>query len=334
MFYKTFDSSESPLIPDMETQSMKLFKNIIFSFFFLMILVYGGVEINAQQKKSSSKITTTQKKKVITPPEKVEKKPSALNISGLKQANLFSYIHDGRFERFKDNETSFKMMFVAFVPAFSANCPSSLPKDKVEITYVENTYSSQMNYLLSRRGVVGAYSTTQLENSKVVGTKIYADPQYYQINENIKQEIGLAMSRQFLNTLGVNTSGSKINLNDISKLSVDLPADFDSFLNKNGCDSPSIKKFSDNLLRLANNKPSIQAQNGEPSYFEKECSNKLPTMFPNIGRDACKCLNKEFSSNLVIWDFQNLEDKFDLETFLVTSFMASGLNEKVSTCLK
>jgi hypothetical protein len=99
-------------------------------------------------------------------------------VTELKSARLYRYLYDGRFERLDQGDIQLKVLLASYVKSFSDYCRSSLPADREELTKVVESYDTQMHYLYSRRGLAGAYSTQSLADRRVVGTGIYAAPQF------------------------------------------------------------------------------------------------------------------------------------------------------------
>jgi hypothetical protein len=102
----------------------------------------------------------------------------------------------------------------------------------------------------------------------------------------------------------------------------------------NACKSSGLTQFSENLLRLHENKLSLQAEAGEPSGWEAQCRKNLPSILPGARPDACKCLQPAFAGALEQETMVEFEDKFTVEQFLVLAVSKSGLREKVASCVR
>ena len=295
----------------------------------LVIILFGSSDIRGQRKSTSGKPAPTTKAETPSPKRTTGK--LALDTSGLKSPTLFGYVHDGRFERLRAREIEFKVMFLSYVRAFSDNCQSLLPKDREEITYIEQTYTNQVTTVLNGRGIpIGSYSTSIPTGSRNVKTGVYVDPQFGAAYRGFARDLDLFIAKQFLQNL---MSREGFNDEGLLQLLVDAPGDNTLLLKQNGCQSAATNRFSNNLLRFARSQSSIQEQNGEPSYFEKECRGKLPRIFPSAGAGSCSCLHRVFKAALTTPDMEKLEDAFDVE-MLLFSFSQSGLSEKVSSCLR
>ncbi len=264
-------------------------------------------------------------------PAKAEAKQPVLDVAELKSAKLYGYLYDGRFERLEKDDIQFNVLLASYVKSFSDYCQASLPPDKEELTKVVESYDTQMHYLYSRRGLVGAYTTQSLADRRVVGTGIFATPQFAAAFRSATYDLNQMIARNFLG--GLTQGKIEIYPEEFLKAALELPEETRLLLNRNGCDGAATKRFGENLLRFANGQPSLQQQNGEPSFFEQECRRRLPGIFAGAGEGACKCVHGEFKKALGKKDFLNLEDRFDPENFLLTSFSQVGLRQKVSNCL-
>ncbi len=298
------------------------------------LLFLGNSSAEAQRKKPTPptrRISTAPKKPAPPPAEIVAQRP-AFDPSGLKMHNLFGYVYDGRFERLSTSDFKFNVALISFVRSFSNNCQRFLPKDRVEITYLSESYDTQVTTLLNRRGqIVGSYSTPIVTDRKIVGTGMYAEPRFATSFNAANTRMGLIFSQQFIGAL---LNRQTANFDDFIKATLDSRDDSSAFLNRYGCNSVATRHFAENLWRAANSQASIQAQNGEDSFFIKECRQKLPGISRAAGPNSCKCLSSEFQSNLDTPLLLELEDSFDLEKFLAISFSKSGMHGKVSACLR
>lgn len=286
----------------------------------------------AQVKKAPSKPVRQTRPKVEPNVTKAPPRKQVFNPTGLKRAKVFGYIHDGRFERLKELKTHVNLTMGSYLRVYSNQCFTSLPPDKEEITYLVQNYDTQMTTLLSGRGrIVGAYSTQVPTDQTLVKTGVYAEPQLAAAYKTAVSEIDLALSKRMMNAL---VNRQSVDFSDVIDYAVDLPSDVNTLITNHGCKGQVVQTFSQNLRRVIQGHPSIQTENGEPSFLERECAQKLPAILPGVKASACKCLNAELKKNVFASWIEDLEDQFGLDTFLSAAFSKAGLAEKVSMCLR
>lgn len=263
-------------------------------------------------------------------------KNAALNTSGLKEADFFRYVHDGRFTRINRDNLRFRTAVESYITSFSNRCQSSLSKDKKEITKYVETYRTETTFLPWGRVLV-PMTSQRLESSGYVGTGIYAEPAFADLYVKIAAENMQYFMRNIRGSDLQSLANSMLeNASDVIEISTQTYSDMNALLVNNGCDSAATKRFGENLLRFSNGQQSVQAANGEKSYFERACAVKLPKLFPKSSPNACGCIDRELSAALHPSYISQLEDEFDAQdfnVFLLYSVSKAGLQQKVSACI-
>jgi hypothetical protein len=285
-----------------------------------------------QVKKKVSKPIRQTPAKVESNATKAPPRKQAFDATGFKRPQVFSYIHDGRFERLGPLKLQVDLTLGTYLREFSNKCYSSLPPNREEITYLVQNYETQMTTLLGGRGqIVGAYSTRVPTDQTVVKTGVYADPELAAAYRRAIAEIDLILSKRMLNAM---VNRQEFDYADLVEFAVDLPSDVTTLITNHGCKGQVVTTFSENIRRVIQSQPSIQAERGEPSFLERECLQKLPAIFPGVKASACKCLSREFKRNEILSRLDDLEDQFALDTFVLATFSKAGLPERVSTCMR
>ncbi|MBK8464857.1 MAG: hypothetical protein IPL32_03420 [Chloracidobacterium sp.] len=263
---------------------------------------------------------------------------SAILTAGMQNPELYSFIHDGRFNRVENN-LRLKMAFENYVTAFSASCGEELSKDRVEITKYVANYRTQTTFLPWGKGLPMPITTQVLESEGYVGTGIYAEPEFARVYSGLTAGYLLeGLKKAKVRTVNGLFEAVVTGVGDMIVIALETNSDMNVLLSTNGCRGEATKTFSANLLRFFQGRQSLQASNGEKSYFEKECIGKLSKLFPNSKPSvACPCIYREMSVALPAKYLFALEDNFDLHDFryfLVNAVYRSGLHGKVSSCVR
>jgi len=199
-----------------------------------------------------------------SPPGHIEKGGQPLqslvfNTDGLYNAEFYDYIFRGHFENIDTSreDVDFLMIFEQYLRAYGRQCPSSLPENKVEIMEqvcaVEEVSKNIYGDVLSRTCV----------EYKWVGTGLFARPDLYNAKveiENIHRADALRTTMEMI--LDPNAMGNSVDLMHKAK---GLKNDMLQIFKLNSCNSPSIRRFEENLKLFALNKPGIRME-GSSKY--------------------------------------------------------------------
>ena len=183
-----------------------------------------------------------------------------MRTDGLQYANDIESIFTGDFDevRIKNNGLDMATMVGAYIDAFSANCPASLPQNKVQVmeSYCSGGYSvtSQVytSGIYAGSTVPGSESSTCLDYSQKP-TGVWADPRML----DLKDHIGLAMLtevianpedvlRKVVKALQAPVETSVDLLTSVNTLNGDM----NRLLTLNSCSAPILQRFQTNLIRF------------------------------------------------------------------------------------
>ncbi len=164
-------------------------------------------------------------------------------------------IFNGKIDSDPTDRRWFRAIHQAYVISYSDVCRDHLPENSAIYTWKRRTQI--FNGLGYRES-----DYTNTINRVVV--PIHLKPTYDRFLSYNKDKTEEVSRRVFSFTLEM-LSGSLDDLGDIYKRETWVEdwalRDIRTFLKTEGCDTPSQKQFEQNLLRAANNAPSIQAQN-------------------------------------------------------------------------
>ena len=261
-----------------------------------------------------------------------------LATGSMKNPTLYSFIYDGRFNRL-ENDLRFKMALENYITGYSSVCGKHLSSNRVEITKYVAEYRTQTTFLPWGKGLPMPITNQVLEREGYVGTGIYAEPEFARLYSSLSGGYLLeTLKRAKTPTLSGVLEAAVGSIPELIEIALDTNVDTNALFSQNGCDSPALKLFSANLVRFAQGQQSLQAANGEKSYFERECETKLKGIFPRSKpASACPCIYRKMSAVLPAKYLYPLEDDFGKEKFgyfLLTSVYRSGLQEEVSACLR
>jgi hypothetical protein len=183
-----------------------------------------------------------------------------MRTDGLQYAHDIESIFTGDFDevRIKNNGLDMTTMVGAYIDAFSANCPASLPENKVQVmeSYCSGGYSVTSQVYTS--GIYAGSTVPGSESSTCLGysqrpTGVWADPRML----DLKDHIGLAMLTEGIaNPEDVLRKVAKA-LQDPVGTTVDvltsvnaLNGDMNRLLTLNSCAAPILKRFQTNLIRF------------------------------------------------------------------------------------
>ncbi len=166
--------------------------------------------------------------------------PGALKTAGNADHALFNAIFDGQFDQlqFEQHSTYMKAIASGYMQGFSRDCIPPIPPNFMEIIDTECARS------LQRIDQYGVASESCLEH-RDVRTGIYVDRQVYAaVNNAPIRALGDNLTEMFNSiqqgravTMAKDWIQLKLEALDLAKL--------------NGCSSPVLRRFKDNLMRFA-----------------------------------------------------------------------------------
>jgi hypothetical protein len=203
--------------------------------------------------------------------------PASLKVEGLTYRREIDRIYWGDFEHvhLDHNGLEFGLMVGAYMKDFGAACPAALPKNKVEIMAQRCTDES---YWVNGYGaeVPGSRTCTHYET---YGTHVFADPDLYNASQFEDGKMATAMLGQMGQSIsktgnaGINAAmGNFMQSRDVAKQVSEFQSDLKQLLQNNVCGGESLKRFEQNLIAYAGNKPPIRMAG-------------IPT-FPGLTRDS------------------------------------------------
>ncbi|WP_432264684.1 energy transducer TonB [Autumnicola psychrophila] len=163
------------------------------------------------------------------------------SANGLNFEIELTDIFMGNFEDvpFKRDELFFNFLFNAYVTEYAKNCDSSLPPNKIELTKRECS---------SEEIVKNGYGITIRRNCvswRTVGTGYFAAPKMYTALQTLEQFLlGNVLSM----AQNADVIGASVKMTgEMKSLHMDMAA----LVRMNGCDSPGLKRFQENLRLFA-----------------------------------------------------------------------------------
>jgi hypothetical protein len=156
----------------------------------------------------------------------------------------------GNFEDvpFKRDELFFNLLFNAYVTEYAKNCDSTLPPDKIELTKRECS---------SQEIVKNGYGITISRNCvswRTVGTGYFAAPKMYTALQTLEQFLlGNVLSM----AQNADVMGASVKMTgEMKSVHMDMAA----LVRMNGCDSPGLKRFQENLRLFAHDLQPIRIE--------------------------------------------------------------------------
>jgi len=171
---------------------------------------------------------------------------------GLRNKSILGHIYRGDFEKipYDRENTKFSILFDAYINAYATYCASSLPADKIELTRQECATER-----VTRNGW-GIETGRQCISWVSVGTGLYASPKMHRAKAELDRQQAADMLSKFWKILL-----DKDKLGTISSMARDaqlMKADMTSLIKMNGCSSPGLRRFEENLRLFALNKQAIR----------------------------------------------------------------------------
>ncbi|MFN0104550.1 MAG: hypothetical protein ACKV2U_20985, partial [Bryobacteraceae bacterium] len=212
----------------------------------------------------------------------------------LQNERLIRYLHDGRFNRVTDvYDLRVKLLFLNHLYSFGEICPFDLPADKVKImvTVCDGWSSNEIHYPFAPWKNSSQTGCTKWDQKF---TGVYADPRFYALRDSTalardiqKLEEGFKNPTNFMRSMLGQDPAHTSTRDDSTRV-----------IRTNGCKSPALKTFSENLLRFVGGSRSLQAEAGEPSFWQAECARRLPSILPGVTPGVCGCLDSLLGSSV------------------------------------
>ncbi len=194
-----------------------------------------------------------------------------LNTSGLANEKFIRSIFTGDFATidFDRDEPGFSLILDAYIDAYWNKCGTSLPDDKVEITYqkcgrwVEHTTT----------GYFGTTVTKDCLDWDTIYTKVYTSPAMYEAKTTVD---ALQSTDYFRNMFRIIKQDNPTEvIGNYVQQAIILKLDMSSFFSMNDCKSAGMKRFEQNLYAFAMNKLPIvlegsQIPRADPNVLLKD----------------------------------------------------------------
>lgn len=175
----------------------------------------------------------------------------SINTSGLTHASLIQHLFEGEFDKldFTRDETVFGAVFNGYIRAFSRNCKSSLPNDKIQLMRSECAREQ-----VTTNGYGVEVSRVCIEYRKIP-TGIFASPKVYRAYETLTSTQTITALANYFSMLGNPERLGDIT-NDAFKAR-EIIDDLEKLLTINGCESKAIQRLENNLIAYIYNEPPL-----------------------------------------------------------------------------
>jgi hypothetical protein len=265
-----------------------------------------------------------------------------LQTDNLSKGSLMRNIYLGRFERIpavdsdkttqiSDEGYAGRKALLAYVAAFSDQCPTSLSSHKLEIKEILVSYSERQEIWMTRYGPIYGATSREVTGSEARSTGIFAEPEFYQAYNDIYTSATVDGFAEILRNLAAKRSdslaGASFNLlRDILEWNVQTRA----LIVRHGCTSAQTQTYAKNLLKYA------RGQNAaiREETFLVRCREKIAVFFPGKTPESCSCLESTFRNHLGGRQYGELEDDFTEDRFLTSAFSKVGMHSELSRCLQ
>ena len=212
-----------------------------------------------------------------------------LRLEGVQSKDLVQAIFEGRFIEipFDRDEMKFAIMFRAFADSYGLQCAANLPSNKLELT--EDVC---IEWTIEKNGY-GVEVSRYCSRWETRGTGIYAKPEIFEAVTTLDR---IQDADALRNTWGLITSDDAIS-NSLGLLADarTLKDDMDILVRINGCNSPGLARFEENLRLFAMNKQPIRMDGSSTN-----ASDGLPEClyffdFPNTCRTASRTIVSKYA---------------------------------------
>ncbi|ALJ06529.1 hypothetical protein APS56_15920 [Pseudalgibacter alginicilyticus] len=216
----------------------------------------------------------------------------SINTTGLTHASLIQHLFEGEFDKldFTRDETAFGAVFSGYVRAFSRNCKSSLPNDKIQLMKSECEREQ-----ITTNGYGVEISRVCVKYRKIP-TGIFASPKVYRAYETLTSAQTVTTLANYFSMLG-----NPERLGDITKDAFkarEIIDDIEKLLTINGCESKAIKRLENNIIAYIYNEP--------PLTFGQNNASRLTSGGVDYSTeiDYSKLMNDLFYADSKSWMFK------------------------------
>lgn len=180
----------------------------------------------------------------------------SLNVAGFNYETELTALFLGDFgkARMQPDELRFLALLNGYIGAYSQQCPSFLPKDRIEIT---ESRCVEQTVMRNGWGVqVGSATCSRYQN---FGTGRYGDPQLMRLSARLAASLtpGLLGS-----SLGLNGGDPMASSRQMMDTALAMGNDMPNLLERNGCASPAVKRLQANIVRFATRQPALRLASG------------------------------------------------------------------------
>ena len=190
---------------------------------------------------------------------------SGLAVEGLENKQMWSDFYTGNFDdiKYHRDDLLFQQLYSLDLEAFSNECQSALPANKVEMMRQECARSTHpVNAYGGRLGPDTCVEYTQER------TGLYADPAMYDAKIKIDDETA---GNVFSNALKMMSNTARGHGFDIVAEGQSIKSDLAGLMKKNACSGPAMVRFQHNLMLYALGKPPLPLP-GQPATPAKAVS--------------------------------------------------------------
>ncbi len=174
------------------------------------------------------------------------------SAKGLSNAIILENIYQGSFEKipYDREETEFSILFDAYVNAYATYCASNLPPNKIELTTKECATER-----VTRNGW-GIETGRECISWVTIGTGLYASPKMHHAKTVVdQQQAGDMLGKIWDLFTNRDPVASVLGMAEKAQAA---KADMRVLIKMNGCNSPGIRRFEENLRLFALNKQAIR----------------------------------------------------------------------------
>lgn len=235
-----------------------IFVRLIILLVISTLLISASVEDLQYSKTNTTYVTSYSDKLDYKLMVEDEATDPVFNAEGLHYEKTLTNIFSGNFLDipFDRDAQTFVLLLNVYISTYARNCKSSLPPDRIQLTKQECASERE---IVTKNGfgvVVGR--RWECTSWRTVPTGLWASPKMY----NTKMVIESLQAGDVFRNLGKMLTQEDPLGNAISTVGElqAVEADMKALLMINGCDSPGIKRFEENLRFFALNKPPIRLE--------------------------------------------------------------------------
>lgn len=259
------------------------------------------------------------------------------STEGLKNENFYKNIYSGDFLKISSNydrdEMMFSVLYNNYLNTYSSLCGRSLPANKIEIT---KEVCTQEQYTTNGWGVE---TSRNCISWKTVGTGLYAAPDMYRAKleiDRIQARDALGNVWEMMLDMRNNPFGKAAQIKtDVETIKSDIVA----LISINGCNSPALKRFEENLRLFATNKAPIQLAKGNNSAPLNSAVYNTNQNYKKLAGDLVYNQSKKWAVNQYvtgsIYDVSiGSKDELGRASVLNAKYTFDGLNGRATGSVK